>query len=125
MNDELSRMAANAIAHEANICQRAVVSAVAVYEAPSVVHRPRLFPDGNMWCALLGDNLQEGLAGFGETPAKAMWAFDLAFFNERTPTAIIGAKAMTENTDLQAAKDAASKAYKAALAAQDKGQTND
>lgn len=28
--------------------------------------------DGNMWCALLGTNLQEGLAGFGPTPQEAL-----------------------------------------------------
>ena len=43
------------------------------------VMRPRLFKDGNMWCALFGENLAEGVAGFGETPAKAMWAFDTAW----------------------------------------------
>jgi hypothetical protein len=32
-----------------------------------------------MWCALFGDNLQEGVVGFGETPAKAMYAFDTAW----------------------------------------------
>ena len=31
-----------------------------------------VFMDGNLWCALLGDNLQDGLAGFGETPAEAL-----------------------------------------------------
>ena len=50
------------------------------YTRPSVVHRPRLFLDGNQWCALFGDNLQEGVAGFGESPAKAMLAFDEAWF---------------------------------------------
>ena len=28
--------------------------------------------DGSQWCAMLGDNLQEGLSGFGDTPAKAL-----------------------------------------------------
>ena len=28
--------------------------------------------DGNKWCALLGENLQEGLAGFGDTPSEAL-----------------------------------------------------
>ncbi len=27
--------------------------------------------DGNMWCALIGPNLQEGVAGFGETVTDA------------------------------------------------------
>jgi hypothetical protein len=49
---------------------------------PFVLLKPRLFSDGNMWCALYGENLQEGLAGFGTSPAKAAWAFDAAFYTE-------------------------------------------
>jgi hypothetical protein len=55
---------------------------------PSVVYKPTLMADGNMWCALLGENLQVGVAGFGATPAEAMTAFDQAFYKERTPDAI-------------------------------------
>jgi len=50
---------------------------------PSAVMRPRIFPDGNQWCALYGDDLASGVAGFGDTPADAMTAFDLAWLNER------------------------------------------
>lgn len=42
--------------------------------------RPRLFIDGDKWCALYGENLQCGVAGFGESPAKAADAFDVAFY---------------------------------------------
>jgi hypothetical protein len=65
----------------------AVVEAMAFVGSPSAVYRPTLSADGTMWCALLGDNLQDGVAGFGETPAAAMLAFDKAFWNERTPAA--------------------------------------
>ncbi len=44
--------------------------------APSVVWKPRLFIDGNQWCALYGENIQDGVVGFGDTPDKAMWNFD-------------------------------------------------
>ena len=50
--------------------------------APSLLYRPTLIIDGNQWCALYGDNLQDGVAGFGDTPDKAMRAFDLAWCNE-------------------------------------------
>jgi hypothetical protein len=55
---------------------------------PSVLYRPSLAPDGTMWCALYGENLAEGVAGFGETPADAMRAFDEAWIKQRTPHAI-------------------------------------
>lgn len=42
----------------------------------SVMFRPTLTVDGNQFCALYGDNLHDGCAGFGDTPAKAMEDFD-------------------------------------------------
>lgn len=35
--------------------------------------------DGNQWCVLYGENLQVGIAGFGDTPYKAMQAFEDEF----------------------------------------------
>ncbi len=46
---------------------------------PSVVFRPKITKDGDQWCALLGDNIQEGVAGFGATPNRACYAFDEAW----------------------------------------------
>lgn len=45
--------------------------------------RPRVFPDGNLWCALYGENLQEGVAGFGETPYLASYDFDKNWMNQK------------------------------------------
>jgi len=45
-------------------------------QEPHVRMRPRLFIDGNQWCALYGENLQDGVAGFGDSPAHACAAFD-------------------------------------------------
>ena len=39
----------------------------------------KLSKDGNRWCYLLGDNLQEGVAGFGESPLKAAKDFYFAY----------------------------------------------
>lgn len=51
---------------------------VAAFEQqrPSVLYRPRIAIDGNMWGAVYGDNIQQGVAGFGESPALAMADFD-------------------------------------------------
>ena len=61
------------------------------YQRPSVVFRPRIFPDGNMWCALLGDDLASGVCGFGPSPAEACAEFDKAWFEKR-PAAQKGAQ---------------------------------
>jgi hypothetical protein len=49
---------------------------------PSVLFRPKLSIDGNQWCALYGENLQDGCAGFGDSPEKAMMAFDVEWAKE-------------------------------------------
>lgn len=46
------------------------------YTRPSVLMRPKVYPDGDMWCALYGDDLQSGVAGFGKSPSEAMYDFD-------------------------------------------------
>lgn len=76
MTDEWSRIAANAIAHAAEMANENIRAAASRYESPSVMFRPKLFVDGNQWCALYGDNLQDGVAGFGKSPADAMFDFD-------------------------------------------------
>lgn len=43
---------------------------------PSGIYRPKLSLDGDKWCALLGENLQDGVAGFGESPEDAYEDFD-------------------------------------------------
>ena len=45
-------------------------------QRPAVLFRPAISLDGNMWCALYGDNLQDGVAGFGRSPEEAMADFD-------------------------------------------------
>lgn len=45
-------------------------------DRPSVLFRPKIYPDGNMWCALYGEDIQCGVAGFGDSPAIAMADFD-------------------------------------------------
>lgn len=55
------------------------LSAASEQQRPSVLYRPALNLDGDQWCALYGDNLQDGVAGFGESPDAAMRDFDRAW----------------------------------------------
>jgi hypothetical protein len=43
---------------------------------PSMMLRPKVFMDVDQWCALYGDNLQDGVAGFGSSPERAYYDFD-------------------------------------------------
>jgi hypothetical protein len=60
-------------------------------QLPSVLYRPRLMADGDMWIALYGDDLASGVCGCGKTPAEAMYEFDKAWSSQRTPAAIFNA----------------------------------
>lgn len=42
--------------------------------------RPRISKDGDQWCVLYGENLQEGVAGFGNTPMEAIQDFNSAMY---------------------------------------------
>jgi len=42
------------------------------------------FKDGNQWCVLLGDDLQTGIAGFGDSPLNAILDFNKAFITPQS-----------------------------------------
>lgn len=43
------------------------------------------YKDGDSWCVLLGKNLQEGVAGFGDTPQAAICDFERNFTTPPNP----------------------------------------
>lgn len=51
--------------------------------------KSRIFIDGKQWCVLYGDNLQDGICGFGDTPMLAIYDFNKAF---HSPVVIINPK---------------------------------
>lgn len=68
------------------ICQafQGAASDIACYMTrPSIALRLIPVKDGNQWCVLYGENLQEGIAGFGDTPEKSMVSFDMAWNTEK------------------------------------------
>ena len=69
----------NMVAHQM-MC--AIQEVVACHVEAHVLMRPRLFVDGNKWCALYGEDLQNGVAGFGDTPIAACVDFNRNFHNQ-------------------------------------------
>jgi hypothetical protein len=60
-------------------------------QSPSAVRRPQLFVRGDLWIALLGPNLEEGIVGIGPNVAAALRAFDAQYLTGlRPPMAIAG-----------------------------------
>lgn len=41
--------------------------------------KPDIRKDGNQWSVLYGDNIQEGIVGYGDTPHEAIMDWDAAF----------------------------------------------
>jgi hypothetical protein len=57
-------------------------------DGPSATRRPRLMVRGNLWIALLGPTVEEGVVGIGPTVEAALRAFDVQYFagtRRRTP----------------------------------------
>src|SRR5438034_8702576 len=47
--------------------------------SPSAVRRPQLFFRSDLWIALLGPTIEEGIVGIGPTVAAALRAFDVQY----------------------------------------------
>src|SRR6266542_434140 len=47
--------------------------------SPSAVRRPRLFFRGDLWIALLGSSVEDGIVGIGSTVRAALRAFDVQY----------------------------------------------
>src|SRR3954452_19601050 len=52
---------------------------VAHPRGPAAVRRPQLFFRGELWVALLGPSVEEGIVGIGPTVAAALRAFDVQY----------------------------------------------
>jgi hypothetical protein len=55
--------------------------------SPSAVRRPRLLVRGDLWIALLGPNVEEGIVGIGPTVTAALRAFDAQYLAGLRPAA--------------------------------------
>jgi hypothetical protein len=47
--------------------------------SPSAVRRPKLFFRSDLWIALLGPTIEEGIVGIGPNVAAALRAFDVQY----------------------------------------------
>lgn len=59
--------------------------------SPAAVRSPRLFVRGDLWIALLGPSVEEGIVGIGPTVTAALRAFDAQYLaGLRPPAEMIG-----------------------------------
>ena len=64
---------------EANDYWNEMYAAACEQRRPFIQLRPRVFIDEGLWCALYGENIQDGVAAFGDSPELAAWNFDRAW----------------------------------------------
>src|SRR5215469_6567050 len=57
-------------------------------ESPSAIRRPKLFVRSDLWIAVLGPSIEEGIVGIGPNIAAALRAFD-AQYNAGLPNETI------------------------------------
>lgn len=76
------------ISHARALLQEQIYTVGNELVRPSVLYRPSIGMDGSKWCALYGEDLMNGVAGFGDTPAEAMADFDQNWLKQRTPSAL-------------------------------------
>ncbi len=79
LSDQWQRMIADSITWNMEMIKREYTESAEEKRRPSILLRPKIFIDGNQWCALYGENLQDGVAGFGDSPETAFWDFDVQF----------------------------------------------
>src|SRR5207253_8216368 len=72
--------------------------------SPVAVRHPRLFVRGELWIALLGPSVEEGIVGIGPTVTAALRAFDVQYLaGLRPPADTIGHRLTVRNSRLSAA----------------------
>ena len=67
MNGDYEKQCMEQMRHDEEMC---ILEEMRVLKYISIL-KPKFSRDGNMYCYLHGDNLHEGIAGFGETAYKA------------------------------------------------------
>ena len=60
--------------------------------SPAAVRRPQLFFRGELWIAVLGPSVEEGIVGIGPTVAAALRAFDSQYLAGLRPAVEIASK---------------------------------
>lgn len=81
-------------------CAAAAIEQMDMYctahpESPSAMRRPKLFVRSDLWIALLGPSIEEGIVGIGPNVAAALRAFD-AQYNAGLPNETIGSSIKPE-----------------------------
>ena len=71
------------IYHQVDVVKNEYLTHAYELQRPFMLLKPKIYTDGDKWCALYGEDLQSGVAGFGDTPAQAATQFDVEWLNAK------------------------------------------
>src|SRR5215472_5443962 len=78
----------HAVDYAAAAIEQMDIYCIANPDSPSAVRRPKLFVRSDLWIALLGPTIEQGIVGIGPNIAAALRAFD-AQYNASLPNGTI------------------------------------
>lgn len=70
------------ISHHMEILRSEFITVAYEMQRPSVLLKPKIYMDGDKWCVLYGENIQDGIAGFGASPQEAFNNFDEIYYKK-------------------------------------------
>lgn len=78
-------MLANSINHYMSIQHQETLNRIVSEEEMVYIKTFNLKPvkEGNQWMVLLGETIQDGICGFGDTPIKAVLDFNMNFRTQK------------------------------------------
>ena len=85
----------HAVDYTAAAIEQMDIYCIAHPDSPSAVRRPKLFVRSDLWIALLGPSIEEGIVGIGPNIAAALRAFD-AQYNAGLPNETISSSIKPE-----------------------------
>jgi hypothetical protein len=90
--------------HHVMDCAAAAIEQMELYcvahpKSAAAIRRPRIFIRGELWIALLGPSVEEGIVGIGSTVAAALRAFDAQYLAGLRPAVeVVGDHRAVRNT---------------------------
>jgi len=94
--------------------ERMELYCIAHPRSPSAVRRPQLSIRGELWIALLGPSVEEGIVGIGPTVEAALRAFDAQYLaGSRQPAQTISSQ--PHSVDRQSAQFKSNRGFRAAV----------
>lgn len=93
LNEEESKWLAGRLSQESAVRHEGEMAVIIEQQEMNLftMLKPKVSIDGNQYCVLYGDNLQEGIAGFGDTLMLAIYDFNKQFHKPIIKSAVHGA----------------------------------